>query len=123
MRDLEDGIIEEYDDNIVDNELIVDPNQKISKRASMWFDSDLFEDVDGDEDDLNSKTPNTNKRKLEESENDTPNPKKRKKIIPKHLQMSQIIPKHLQMSLIISLFKKFQKTIQRKKNLVLMITI
>jgi len=68
LKKLEDNLDEVYDDDI-DNSLIVDPNQHITKRASMWFDSPLF---DLDEEEEEEEIIKTNKRKLENPDDATP---------------------------------------------------
>jgi len=81
LKKLEDNL-DDVDDSEVDNELIIEPNQLITKRASMWFDSPLFADVDEDEDEEEDEDEaiKSNKRKLEPSPEDdnTPNAKKPK---------------------------------------------
>jgi len=70
LKKLEDNL-DDIDDYEVDNELIVDPNQSITKRASIWFDSPLFAGIDDEEEE----TIKTNKRKLENTDDNTPNAK------------------------------------------------
>jgi AdoMet-dependent rRNA methyltransferase SPB1 len=80
MKELEDDMIERIDDEDekIDNPLLVEPEKKITKRAALWFDSEIFDDVDDDDEGQNFMDLKTNNKRKLEIVSDTPTAKKPK---------------------------------------------